>query len=162
MSKFSENKKLKYGTSATAITVIVVAALVVINVIITALGSTFGWYTDISAQNYYRVSDAFKKEFEGLTKSDGQTTNFNIVLMMDEDRFSTYNYQTLLVYNTIKRNIEALPNVNLKAINSTAHTELVEHYKFTYGDTISITDVVVESADEKLSRFPPRATRNTA
>lgn len=150
MSKFSENKKLRYGTSATVITVIVIVALVILNVIITALGTTFGWYTDISAQNYYRVSDAFKKEFEGLTKSDGKTTNFNVVLMMDEDRFSTYNYQTLLVYNTIREIAKLYPNVNLKAINSTAHPELVEQYKFTYGDTITITDVVVEAADENF------------
>lgn len=150
MSKIFENKKFRYGASATAITVIVVAALVIINVIITALGSAYGWYTDISAQNYYRVSDAFKKEFESLTKSDGQTTNFNIVLMMDEDRFSTYNYQTLLVYNTVREISKAYPNINLKAINSTAHPELVEQYKFTYGDTISITDVVVEAADDNF------------
>lgn len=149
-NKKFDSKKLKYGTSATVITVIVIAALVVLNVIVTALGTAYGWYTDISAQNYYEVSDAFKKEFEGLTKSDGKTTNFNIVLMMDEDRFSTYNYQTLLVYNTVKEISKTYPNVKLKAINSTAHPELVEQYKFTYGDTISITDVVVEAADENF------------
>lgn len=150
MGKFYKSKKFKYGSSATAITVIVVAAVIILNVIVTALGSLNGWYTDLTTQNYYEVSDAFKREFDNMTKSDGERSNFNIVLMMDEDRFSTYSYYTVLVYNTIKEIVKTYDNVNLKAINSTTYPELVEKYKFAYGDDIKITDVVVELADENF------------
>lgn len=155
MEKFYKSKKFRYGSSATAITVIVIAAIVILNVIVTALGTTFGWYSDLTSKKYYDLSDAFKKEFEGLTKENGETSYFNIVLMMDEDRYSTYNAQTVLLYNTFREIAKTYDNVNLKAINSTTYPELVEKYKYAYGDTISLTDVVIELADEN---FEPIST----
>ena len=155
MDKFYKSKKFKYGSSATLITVVVVAAVVVLNVIITALGAAYLWYTDLTTQNYYKLSDEFQKEFDDMMGEEGKPVNFNFVLMMDEDRFSTYNSQTLIVYNTIKEISKKYDNVKLKAINSTTYPELVEKYKFTYGDTVSITDVVIELADENAEiRFP--------
>lgn len=150
MGKQINRKTLKYGTASTVITIVVIAALVIVNVILTSLGSAFGWYTDLTTSQYYALSDGFNKAFEKLTKEDGGTVNFNIVLMMDEDRFQTYNYQTLLVYNTLREVSKKYDNVNLNAINSTTYPELVEKYKFAYGDTISITDVVIELADENF------------
>lgn len=150
MANIFKSKNFKYGSSATAITVIVIAALVILNVILTALGSAFGWFTDLTTQSYYKLTEPFIREFEKLTKQDGDTANFNIVLMMDEDRFSTYNYQTLLVYNTFREISSKYDNVNLKAINSTTYPELVERYKFAYGDEVKITDVVIELADKEF------------
>ena len=156
MSNITKSKKFRYGASATAITVVVIAAIVILNVIFTALGSINAWYTDITSQNYYKLSDAFKKEFDRITENG--SINFNIVVMMNEDRFSTYSYQTVIFYNTVKELTKQYPNIRLKAINSTTYPELVEGYKETYGDTISITDIVIEAADEK---FEPLKTINT-
>jgi len=162
MNKFYKSKKFKYGSTATLITIIVVAAVVIMNVIVTALGSAYIWYTDLTTQDYYQLSDEFKTEFDNMIGEEGAPVNFNFVLMMDEDRFSTYNSQTLLVYNTIKEITKKYSNVNLKAINSTTHPELVEQYKFTYGDTVSITDVVIELADEKFDMISTASVKKYA
>ena len=155
MNKFYKSKKFKYGSSATAITVIVIAAVIVLNVVATALGNLNGWYTDLTSKNYYKLSEEFKAEFEAMTIDGEAKANFNFVLMMDEDLFRSYNAQTVLVYNTLREIAKAYDNVKIKAINSTTHPELVERYKFAYGDTVSITDVVLELADED---FEPVAT----
>ncbi|MBO4354151.1 MAG: hypothetical protein J5860_04345 [Clostridia bacterium] len=162
MDKFYKSKKFKYGSSATLITVVVVAAVVVLNVIITALGAAYLWYTDLTTQNYYKLSDEFQKEFDDMMGEEGKPVNFNFVLMMDEDRFSTYNSQTLIVYNTIKEISKKYDNVKLKAINSTTYPELVEKYKFTYGDTVSITDVVIELADENFETVSTASVKKYA
>lgn len=155
MNKFYSSKKFKYGTAATVVTVIVVAAIVVLNVIITALGTVNGWQTSLLSQNL-KLSDEFWKNFNEIMS--GENTNFNIVLMMDEDRFSTYDQRTVMVYDTLKELTKKCSNIKIKAVNSTRHPELVEQYKETYGDTISITDVVFELADKD---FNPITSVNT-
>lgn len=155
MADFYKSKKFKYGTAATVITVIVVVAIVVLNVIITALGTKNGWQTSLLSQDL-SLSDNFKSNLDKIMA--GENVNFNIVLMMDEDRFATYDQRTVIVYDTLKELTKKYSNIRIKAINSTRHPELVEKYKETYGDTISITDIVFELADKN---FEPITSVNT-
>ena len=43
-----KSKKFKYGGSAVALTVIVVALTLLLNVVVTSLSSTNSWYTDLT------------------------------------------------------------------------------------------------------------------
>ncbi|MGN1095511.1 MAG: hypothetical protein ACI4QR_03905, partial [Eubacteriales bacterium] len=59
MKKTELNKRnLKYGGVAVVFTAVVVAAVVLLNVIITSLGSTFSWYTDLTSSAVYSISGA--------------------------------------------------------------------------------------------------------
>ena len=144
------SKKFKYGSSATAFTAVVVVAVVIVNIIITSLSSVYGWYTDLTTEDLYQLSDAFCEELDSLSETDGGKSYYNFVLMMDEDKFSTYSAETILVYNTMKQIVSRCDNVSIKAINSTTYPEQVEKYKLAYGDEIALTDVVIELADENF------------
>ena len=48
-----KSKKFKYGGSAAALTVIVIALVLILNVVFTSLANTNGWYTDLTGASIY-------------------------------------------------------------------------------------------------------------
>ncbi len=155
MKKMSINKRnLKYGGFAVVLTALIIAAVILLNVVVTALGTTFSWYADLTGKSLYSVSDAFHKNLDELldVNKDSDTENdlyLNIVLLMDEDAFRDYSAYTYYVYHTIKQIDASTDYVNIKAINSTQDPEYVqEHYMKISGDTPAISDVIVEIADK--------------
>ena len=158
MDKFFKSKKFKYGTAATVITVVVIVLFIVFNAAVTALGTINRWYTDLTTDNYYKLSDAFKAKYAEINGGE-DGVNFNIVIMMDEDKFATYDYQTIILYNTIKEITKTYKSVRLKAINERTYPALVEKYKEIYGDNINVTDVIIEAADENFEPIENISTK---
>jgi hypothetical protein len=67
MKKINVNKRnLKYGGFAVALTALIVVAVIMLNVVVTALGSTFSWYVDLTQSSIYSVSEAFNKHLDDL------------------------------------------------------------------------------------------------
>ena len=50
-------KKLRYGGIAVALTAVIVAVIVLLNVIITSLASKFFWYIDMTPNAIYSLTD---------------------------------------------------------------------------------------------------------
>lgn len=155
MKKVNFNKRnLKYGGVAVTFTAVVVVAVIILNVIITSLGSTFSWYTDLTGSSLYSISDSFKKELDNMLSANknedpDDDIYLNIVLLMDEDSFRNYDTSTLYVYRTIKQIVSEYDNIELVSINSTQSPDFVkEHYMKTTVDTPAITDVIIEIADK--------------
>lgn len=146
----SDKRNLKYGTLSIVVTVIFVVLVLVLNIIATSLSSAYGWYTDMTASGIYSLSDAFYEKLDDLlTTEDGKDPVYlNIVLMSEEDYFSGINALTSMVYRSIKELTSKYDNIKLIAYNTTVHPELAEKYKMTALDTPSLSDVVLELADE--------------
>ena len=60
------SKKFKYGSAATALTVLTVALIVLANVIFSALSSKFLWYADMTKSEIYTLSDATVEYLSGV------------------------------------------------------------------------------------------------
>jgi hypothetical protein len=155
MKKININKRnLKYGGFSIALTALIVAAVVVINAAITALGSTFSWYTDLTGSAMYSISDAFNENLDEImsVNSDDDDKNdlyINIVLLMEEDSFRDYSAYTYYVYHTLKQVDRDNDHINIKYINSLQNPEYVQdRYMKTSSDAPAITDVIFEIADK--------------
>ena len=171
MKKMSFNKRnLKYGGFSIALTAFIVAAIIIVNVAVTSLGSTFSWYTDLTGTSIYSVSEAFHNIIKGeeIKDANGKGTgeydgimgvNFdnddkndlyiNIVLLMEEDSFKDYNAYTYYVYHTLKQIVRDNDHINLKCINSLQYPEYVqERYMKSSSDAPVMSDVIFEIADE--------------
>ena len=62
MKKMNFNKRnLKYGGFSVLLTAVIVAAVILVNVAVTSLGSTFSWYSDLTGSSMYSVSEAFDR-----------------------------------------------------------------------------------------------------
>ncbi len=160
MKKIEINKRnLKYGSTAVAFTALVVAAVIILNVLVTAFGSAFSWYTDLTGASLYSISDAFRTQLESLADvnyndDESDDVYFNVVLLMDEDAYRDYATETLYVYRTLKQIEEEYDFINIVSVNSTKDPDFVKsHYMKTGADTPSLTDVIIELAEaDGLSR----------
>jgi hypothetical protein len=171
MKKMSFNKRnLKYGGFSIALTAFIVAAIIIVNVAVTSLSSTFSWYTDLTGTSIYSVSEAFHNIIKGeeIKDTNGKGTgeydgimgvNFdnddkndlyiNIVLLMEEDSFKDYSAYTYYVYHTLKQIVRDNDHINLKCINSLQYPEYVqERYMKSSSDAPVMSDVIFEIADE--------------
>ncbi len=146
----SDKRNLKYGSLSIAVTVVFVALVIVLNIITTSLSGVYGWYTDMTAEGIYSLSDAFKEQMNTLLTPEegGEKIHVNIVVMAEEDYFRGYSAMTNMIYQTIKELENEFDNFHLVAYNTTVHPELAEKYKTTALDTPALDDIVFELADE--------------
>ena len=132
-----KSKKFKYGGSAVALTVIVVALTLLLNVVVTSLSSTNSWYTDLTGASIYSISDKFEEELDKIVNPEGGEKKYiNIVIMMDEDKFSEYSSYTNYVYHTIKQIEKKFDNVKLISKNIIKNPEEKERYQLNEADSI--------------------------
>ena len=155
MKKINFNKRnLKYGGFSIALTALIVAVVIIVNVAVTSLGRTFSWYSDLTGSSIYSVSDAFHKnldEIMAVNKDDDDKNDLyiNIVLLMEEDSFREYNVYTYYVYHTLKQVDRDNDHINIKYINSLQNPEYIQdRYMKTSSDAPAITDVIFEIADK--------------
>ena len=57
ISAIKNTKKLKYGSLAIIFIAVVVAAVIIFNVVFTALASKYGFYLDLTTNNLYGVTE---------------------------------------------------------------------------------------------------------
>ena len=76
------SKKFKYGSAATALTVLTVALIVLANVIFSALSSKFLWYADMTKSEIYTLSDATVEYLSGVD------SEINIYFACEPDELS--------------------------------------------------------------------------
>ena len=128
-----KSKKFKYGGSAVALTVIIVALTLLLNVVVTSLSSTNSWYTDLTGASIYSISDKFEEELDKIVNPEGGEKKYiNIVIMMDEDKFSEYSSYTNYVYHTIKQIEKKFDNVKLISKNIIKNPEEKERYHISF------------------------------
>lgn len=86
--KKTTRKKLRYGSIAAAITVLVVCAVVILNVIVSMLASRYEWmYVDMNKSHVYSVSDAMRDyideyvipEIDKANTSGGQRQKITVI-----------------------------------------------------------------------------------
>lgn len=155
-----KSKKFKYGGSAVALTVIVIALVLILNVVVTSLASTNSWYTDLTGASIYSISDDFEQELDKILNPEGGEKKYiNIVIMMDEDRFSVNSAYTNYVYHTIKQIEKRFDNVRLVSKDIIKNPEEKTRYQLNEADAIYTTDVAIELADANGNPIIERAPK---
>ncbi len=140
-TKLHESRNLRHGSVATAVTVLLIAAIVLLNVITTALQSKYGLYTDLSNEETFTLSDAFK---EAVSNIDSEIT----ITFCHEPDYLEATSTTMYVYRTALQIAEAFPNVSVRAISINKEPTLFSKYMLTSASNIATTSVIVESGTE--------------
>ena len=74
MNNLFKNKKFRYGSLGAGITVAVIALIVIVNIIFSALANSFRWYFDMTAERYYDLSDRTLECLDGIDPSQNDVT----------------------------------------------------------------------------------------
>ncbi len=81
--KASTGRKLRYGGISAALTALIIAAVVLLNVIFSALTQKFLWYVDLTPELLYTLSD---KAYAAMEKEDEEFGSKSPIQMIDAIR----------------------------------------------------------------------------
>ena len=113
-----KKRSFRFGAEAIAITVLTIAAIVILNVAFTALCYRYAWYSDMSSDVQYKISDDCKEYIESaVIPKLGNGEKITIVFCDDEDVIAESDTQ-IYVYESAKELKELFPeHIEIEFLN---------------------------------------------
>ncbi len=131
-------KKFKYGITAVAFTCICIAAIIIFNVIFSALADKFLWSVDMTSSQLFTLSDSTHELLKDI--DDKITINFCQPLdTLVEDEAQNLVYQCAREYE------KAFDNISIKYLDIITNPSAIEKYANSSNTRIKTTSVVVTS-----------------
>lgn len=127
-----KNKRLHYSSLSVLLTVVVLAVLVVVNVIISALTTRNNWYLDMTQNDLFTVSDST------ITLLEDLQGNYEILFCEPLDRVST-DTDSMLIYNCARDLSEKLDNVSVEYLDVVTYPSLAAQYKRSTSENVNTT-----------------------
>lgn len=162
---FIKSRSFAYGSRSVAITALVITAIIIFNVIFSALAAKFTWYVDLTKEGIYTLSDNCKtlldNTFENLTaereKNNEEPLKVKIKFCDLEDNVMENTTQRYVLM-TAKELADRYPDIiEIEFINIWENPTAVEKYKTSVLTAIYQTHVIIESGSEyrayDISRF---------
>jgi hypothetical protein len=140
--KTINKRKLKYGSVATAITVVFIAVIVLVNVLVTSLTERYPLKLDLTSNKAFEVSQETIDFLGNLSKE------VNIAVMEDESDLelgSSYDKQLVEVVKKYSQNSD---KVNVEFIDMDKNPNYVSKYNDMYKGEISTGNIVVTSGEK--------------
>ena len=138
-NKLKRRKKLKYGGLATVVTVIFVAAVVLVNVIVAQLGKRFpDAVLDLTTSNVYAIIDETLDYIKNLDQ------DVTIAVAAEESNFKTDKYNKM-ISETISKYQGYSDHISVKYFDTTKDPDVLAEYQDLYGSTINSGQIIVTS-----------------
>lgn len=136
-----DSRNLKYGSTAMILSVVLIAAIILINFVFSALSSRYAFYTDMTSTDNYTLTDAAKVVLSDVTEE------VRILFCHDRDYIESSDsmYDILMTAEYLSDEFEWL---NVDFVNIMDKPKSVAKYKTSQNDSVNQTDVIVESGDE--------------
>lgn len=138
--KAFNKRKLKYGTAATAITVIVIAIIVVINLIAGILTERNGLKIDLTSQNYFEIS---QDTIDYIKNID---SDVEIAVMQKKDLLEN-STQGKMVTEVLAKYEQNSNHINIKYYDITENPDVVNKYAANYNGEIQSGNIVIACGD---------------
>lgn len=141
LNRVKHRKKLKYGALATTLTILFVAAVVVVNIIASVLNDRYQWNIDLTSTGLYEIDE----------KTIGYLNQLNndieLVVMADESLFAE-NAMLKVVDETLNRfKAESNGHISVKYVDMTKDPDAIREYSQNYNGEIVDGDIVVAAGD---------------
>lgn len=131
-------KKLKYGTTATVITIAVVAVVILINVIVALFADRVNMNFDLTPNSDFAISDETKEYLASLTE------DVEICTTVDEVTFQTSESKYLKqAYEVLKKYSAGNDHVTVDFVDMTVNPTYVEKYKQYYNGSITENSIII-------------------
>lgn len=140
---FLHTKKFRYGSVSLALTVVIIAAVILLNAVFTALSERFLWYVDMTAEEAYTLSDE-ARELLDLVNEDKQVT---IIFCMQRDELEANTVQRYVLYTVLDME-KYYDNIHVKYVDYLVNPSAVAKYKDAAGQAIDQYSVIVTSKGE--------------
>lgn len=133
----TSTRKFKYGSVSISITAVFVAALIIFNVIFSALATKFGFFIDLTKNQIYGVSEATDELLKDID------TEITIKFCMPLD--SLENDETYkLVLSCVQEYERRFDNIKIEYLDIISNPAALASYK-AMGHSLSTMSIIVES-----------------
>lgn len=111
------SRRARYGGLTVALTVTLVAAVVLLNVIFSTLANRYAWYIDMTPEHLYSISDDCHQMLdEALTRAEqerGEDVKVNIIFAEDYTKYEPGSVGSY-IYNTARELAERYEQIDLE------------------------------------------------
>ncbi len=139
-SAFS-SKKFKYGSLSIAMTCVIIAAVLLFNGVFKMLADKYLWYTDLTRDEIYTLSEAAVAAVEVLDK------DVTILFCDDPDNIEADSYSKM-VYKTALGLAEKNEHIKVENVNIWREPTAVNKFKNNSKDAIYASDIIIHSGSE--------------
>lgn len=139
-SAFS-SRKFKYGSLSLAMTCVIIAAIMLFNGVFKLLADKYLWYTDLTRDEIYTLSDAAVEALANVDK------DVEILFCDDPDNLEA-DYYSKMVYKTALGLAEKNKHITVNTVNIWREPSAINKFKTNSKDSIYSTDIIVHSGTE--------------
>ena len=135
---FLHTKKFRHGSLSVALTVIIIAAVILVNAIFTALTDKYLWYIDMTPEPRFTLSD----EAKALLDQMDQSKSVRIILCDERAAWEEDTLQ-LEVLKTARDIEKYYANVTVEYVDIYTNPSAVNPYRESSGKNITTQSVIV-------------------
>ena len=148
---FLHSKKFKHGSISVALTVVIIAAVILLNVLVTALSQTYLWYIDMTPEPRFTLSDEAKEILAGTDGIAGldPSQKVTIIFCNDEDIWSQGETLLSQVWTTAwEMHLEFPEIIEIEYRDIYTNPTSVSDYAVRTGKKIDQQSVIITSGEE--------------
>ncbi len=135
-------KRLRYGGLATAITCVVVAIVVVLNILVSHLTERYPLKLDLTEDGIYEIS---QESIDYLTKLDKPVS---INVLMGESNFQTGGTNMKMISELLEKYTQYSDKITLRYVDPNTDPDVVNRYQAGYSGTLQEGDIIVADAND--------------
>lgn len=143
-NKAMRSRRFRYGSVAVALTCAIIAVIVLFNALFSLLAGKFGWYTDMTTESLYTLSEAAKETLRNLDTKGKEVK----IIFCDEPDNLRANFTQRLVYESALEIAREVDYVTVENIDIFRNPTAVNQYKTTSKTSIYSHSVIVASGSE--------------
>lgn len=151
ISDYSKNqqrkRRLKYGAFAVALTAAVIALVVVVNIIFTALAEKNLWYIDMTERDLYTPDEGavtLLEQYQGI-----EDFNISFIFCVPEDQLAS-NELVNMVHAQIKRYEKLFDFITIEYVDIVNNPQILDKYQFNSVSTPKTTSVIVANGNNAI------------
>lgn len=141
--KLLHTKKFRHGSVSLALTLVIVAAVILINAIVTALGNKYLWYIDMTPDQLYSLSD----EAKGLLSNDKFNKEVTITFCTDQDVLEEEATTRYPLYTALDIRDE-FENVKVRFVDIYSNPSAVQEAQMHTGVEIGSKSIILSSGSK--------------
>ncbi len=139
------NKKFKHGSVSVALVIVIIAAVILVNAIFTALARKNLWYIDMTPDSMYTLSDGAKSLLSEAKFGEKKTVE--VIFCAEKDVLEASTEQRLALHTVL--DIAALyNNVQVRYVDVYTNPSAVAKYKLHTTQKINSQSIIVASGEE--------------
>lgn len=149
---FLRSRKFRHGSVAAILTACVIAVVVILNVIFSALSQKYMWYTDMTTEQLYTLSDAaielMDTSFKTVSEQRGEDIKVEIIFCDEKDNLMEETTQRYVLETALELQAEFPDIIDVKYIDVWTNPSAVDKYRANDHSKIYSTNVIVTSGTE--------------